>query len=497
MRKWTTAILISGGLGVAGGCIIPKSDCEWDNTCNGSSSGGTDSGSDVKPDITPPGCDPTKDPKDNVECVVNSFGVFIDGAGGNDQNDGSKEKPVKTFKTALSKLGNKSRLYVCAGSYGERVELTSAISIYGGFACGTWTYAASNKVTIAPQEAGVALTLKNGGADPVAFQDIEVKAAPGAAAGDSSIAASVADSASVSFARARLEAGEAVDGQTVPVAPFAWDASNLPVNGQIPLGATPNTGGIGGKLTCPGGAVTEGGVGGNNKIGQYDGQLGSPGGGPGGPGGTACTGGTDAVQPGVAPEASPASSLGKAEAGAWLAAAPAAGRTGAPGGGGGGGGAKDGEGGGGGGGSGGCGGAGGGGGLAGGSSIALVSFNAGLRVADSVLLAKAGRAGGSGAVGQDGDTRFGQFTLVLTQSCNGGRGARGGKGGAGAGGAGGLSVGVLYKGTAPKLEGTTDANITIGAPGSKGPGGGAGNDGPKGRAAKVLATEPDGTVKPE
>ncbi len=496
MRKWTTAILISSGLGVAGGCIIPKSDCEWDNTCNGTSSGGPDSGSDVKPDITPPGCDPTKDPKDNLECVVNSFGVFIDGAGGNDQNDGSKEKPVKTFKAALSKLGNKSRLYVCAGTYDERVELTSAISIYGGFACGAWTYAASNKVNIAPKDAGIALTLKNGGSEAAAFQDIEVKAAPGAAPGGSSIGMFVVQSIA-RIARSAIRASEGADGATIPVATFDFTGF-APQDGKIPLGGSPNIGGLGGKLVCPGGAVTEGGKGGDNVAGAYDGKPGSPGGAGGGTGGSACSDGSSATAPSPMSDASPATALGKLDT-SWTGAATVPGATGLPGSGGGGGGANStgAGGGGGGGGSGGCGGAGGGGGGAGGSSIAVASIGSTITISDSTIAALDGKVGGSGSAGQDGDTRFGQGSSVITVACNGKRGTPGGKGGAGAGGAGGLSVGVLYKGTAPKLEGTTEATITVGAPGAKGPGGGAGNDGPKGRAAKVLATEPDGTVKPE
>ncbi len=495
MRKWTTAILISSGLGVAGGCIIPKSDCEWDNTCNGSSSGGTDSGSDVKPDITPPGCDPTKDPKDNLECVVNSFGVFIDGAGGNDQNDGSKEKPVKTFKTALSKLGNKSRLYVCAGTYDERVELTSAISIYGGFACGAWTYAASNKVSIAPKEAGIALTLKNGGSEAAAFQDIEVKAAAGAAPGGSSIGMFVAQS-TARIARSAIRAGEGADGATVPVATFDFTGF-APQDGKIPLGVDPNKGGLGGKVTCPGGAVSEGGKGGENGPGLYDGKAGSPGSATPGTGAAGtCTAGAEGATAVAVSDATPPNEAGSVTEAGWVGRGGTPGLTGNPGGGGGGGGARS-AGGGGGGGSGACGGAGGGAGTGGGSSIGLVSSSATVALFDSVIASADAKAGGAGAGGQEGDPRFGQASAVITIACNGGRGTPGGKGGAGSGGAGGLSVGVLYKGTAPKLEGTTDANITIGAPGGKGPGGGAGNDGPKGRAAKVLATEPDGTVKPE
>ncbi len=482
-----------GAFGLVVGSVVAAA-CSSD-PAGGSSSGDTDSGSDVKPDITPPGCDPTKDPKDNLECVVNSFGVFIDSAGGNDQNDGSKEKPVKTFKTALSKLGNKSRLYVCAGTYDERVELTSAISIYGGFACGAWTYAASNKVSIAPKEPGIALTLKNAGRDPLRLQDISVVAANAKAPGESSVAVSLDGSSDAVFARCSFEAGEAADGETKPVAQFTWDASNAPIGGQAPLVATPLVGGLGGKLTCPGGAITQGGSGGNLKAAEYNGQPGTPSGGPGGPGGTTCSLGTDGAQPAAAADGALLDALGRIEGGLWVSSGPNPGKTGAPGGGGGGGGAKDGEGGGGGGGSGGCGGAGGGGGQSGGSSIALLVSASAVTLLDTKLEAKAGRKGGPGVPGQDGDTRFGARSAVATGACDGGRGGRGGKGGAGAGGAGGLSAAVVHRGAAPKFEGTTAASARVGARGEGG-GGGAGNDGPPGQSAPVIAAQPDGTVKP-
>lgn len=68
-------------------------------------------------------------------------------------------------------------------------------------------------------------------------------------------------------------------------------------------------------------------------------------------------------------------------------------------------------------------------------------------------------------------------------SCSGGAG---GRGGGGSGGAGGLSVGLLYKGNAPKLDAETTAAITVEGPGEKGTGGTPGvNDGPIGVAAKV------------
>ena len=49
----------------------------------------------------PPGCDPALDPKDGPKCVVDAYGIFVDGASGNDTNPGTKASPVKTIGGAL------------------------------------------------------------------------------------------------------------------------------------------------------------------------------------------------------------------------------------------------------------------------------------------------------------------------------------------------------------------------------------------------------------
>jgi hypothetical protein len=107
--------------------------------------------------VQPPvGCDPAADPKDAPKCVVSEFGVFVDATGGADANPGTKESPVKSIGAALGKLGNKQRVYVCEGTYAEHVKLTSAVSLYGGFACGAWSYS-GGKAKIAPADVGYAL----------------------------------------------------------------------------------------------------------------------------------------------------------------------------------------------------------------------------------------------------------------------------------------------------------------------------------------------------
>ena len=104
--------------------------------------GGDGSSGDAAPDA-PPGCDLGKEPKDSAPCVADSVGVFVSPMG-DDMNAGTKASPVKTIGKALGIAGGKPRVYVCEGTYGESVDLTKAVSIYGGFKCSDWSYSGTS-----------------------------------------------------------------------------------------------------------------------------------------------------------------------------------------------------------------------------------------------------------------------------------------------------------------------------------------------------------------
>jgi len=155
--------------------------------------------------------------------------------------------------------------------------------------------------------------------------------------------------------------------------------------------------------------------------------------------------------------------------------------------GGGGGGARTGAGGGGG--SGGCGGTGGdGGGGGGGASAALLIVASKVSISATRLTGGPAGAGGSGAAGQlgqpPGGGGGGATVSAGFDGCAGGQGGSGGQGGAGGGGAGGTATAVLTKAGATFVK--DDAStLTPGAPGAKGKGAGASNDG---LAAPVAPT---------
>lgn len=485
----TTALVLACGVG---------NDCDF-GLCAGPTAGG-DGGeeSDATNDVdTPPGCKPELEPKDAAPCVVSSYGVFVDASNGNDANDGKKDAPVRTISAALAKIGNKPRIYVCEGTYPEHVVLTRGISIYGGFACGSWTYSGT-KPKVAPSDPGFSIHVSSASSS-IVLADLELIAQPGAKAAPSSIALFVARSSDVTLRRLGIEARAGLpgeNGETAKPAPVATSTSGS-INGNT---GTNTLGGLENVCTCSTGGTTTGARGGDTGGVAPNGLSGTPAYAPpvGGTGAgqtrAACEAAGAAAQPGSdAPpgaEAAPPP-LGMLDDKGWTEGSGEAGKNGTPGQGGGGGGsytigAPALNGGGGGGGCGGCGGGGGGGGRGGGSSVAVLVLESNLKLEASTLIAADAGKGGTGAPGETGGAGGAKGNAV-GNACAGAGGGAGGTGGAGAGGSGGVSAGVLHKGAAPVLDAATTAAITLGKPGEKGVGGTPQvNDGKPGDSKKVL-----------
>ena len=444
---------------------------------------------------TPAGCDASAEPKDAPKCADDSFAVFVDATNGAEGNAGTKASPVKSIGGALGKLGVKSRVYICAGTYAEHVKLTTNASLYGGFACGAWSYT-GDKAKIAPADAGYALDV---GAASGTVADVELVAPPGSATSVSSVAVFVANSPQLTLRRVKVQAGaglkgddgaDAVGGVSTPAA----------VDGTT---GSASTGGPATSCTCSTGGTSKGAKGGdtsgptpNGGIGETAQATPTPSTATG-VGGTRSDcemtiGGNGRVGSAAPPSgAAAAPSLGTLDATGWHPGDGVAGPNGIPGQGGGGGGSYTigmpaQNGGGGGGACGGCGGGGGGGGKGGGASVAVVSVQSTVTVHASELVTANAGAGGAGKAGAGGaGGGVGGSKLTGTGACNGGNGGTGGAGGAGAGGAGGLSVGVLSKGPKPTLDTTT---VTTGDKGAAGAGG-AGNDGPDGQKAPSFEVQ--------
>lgn len=434
--------------------------CSYPNACT--DDGGSSSGSDAQPDAPPAGCASGKDPKDDALCVTNDTGVFVDGAA-SEGGDGTKERPLKTLAKAVEKAqAGKGVVFVCGqGPYLEGVTATGRVSLFGGFTCGTWAHA-GGKSEVAPA-VGPALVAGKGAT--FLAQDFKWTAEAAQGDGASSIAVFAKEAALVELVRNDVVAGAGATGKGGD----GGSEGKAGTAGDAPAGSN---GGGGGTTDCGGGVTSKGGRGGDGSAAM--GQAGGIGAstpanydetnaaytGLGGGGFANPTAG-DIALPGRngkngaagAAVGAAATSYGALADTGFKSTPGTAGGVGnvAQGGGGGGGGAVLGGSGAGGGGCGGTGGTGGGG---GGASIAIASLSSTVRLKATKLTTAAPGAGGIGGPGGGG----GNGGAGATNGLPGGDGGNGAGGNGGGGGTGGVSVGVLYTGAPPTIEGASVPN---------------------------------------
>jgi hypothetical protein len=436
-------------------------------------------------------CDATKSPTEESCLVTDEFAVFV-APDGDDEADGSQAAPLATLTKAVEVAAGDKLVLVCSGTFDEHVVLAAGARIYGGFKCADWT-ADTEKPLIKPTTSGPALKI-DGVDDEVLIEHVSFEVGDAVGAGETSLAAIVNLSPSVTLRAVSLKAGKGNAGANGTLADFTFpNESTFKGNAEVDGGASK-------KCNCQSTLSSTGGVGGTPVDGGQNGSKGQPdhGGGLGGDptagdcgvgvGGKSGTGSKGANAPAAGP-ADGAKILGSASSSGWLSTAGVDGTTGAPGQGGGGGASFNSSGHGGGGGCGGCGGNGGTAGKGGGGSIALLALSSPVLLESSALVTADAGNGGNGAAGQIGQKKAGGggAPLDTQNSCGGGSGGFGGDGGAGGGGAGGISVGVLWKGAmAPTV--TVDTTITNGKAGTSGIGGVPGtNNGIAGVTQKVLS----------
>jgi hypothetical protein len=455
------------------------------------------------------------DPKAAPTAVVDPLcGVFVS-ITGKDAADGTQGAPVQTLAHALD-LAKGKPIYACAGAtpFKESLVVPAGTVIYGGVDCASWKYVGDQKQTQLNGDDGkIALTLQMGASATEIF-DLYVMAGAASGPGASSIAA-VVDKATATFTRCTLVAQDAGDGD--PGASGGDQAAQA--TGGTKGDDAGLSGALGGGAGGPNPACSlQGGNGGNGgAIMSGNGQDGLAG--DNGNGGVKGSGDTGA---GCNLDGDPKGSNGMSMSFGAPIQGPGTidtkgyhGVDGKPGtdgtngtSGGGGGGSKatmtaHGAGGGGGG-AGGCGGKHGEAGKAGGSSIALLSLSAKVKLTDCKLVTGKGGKGGDG-----GDGQFGQLggkagdggmgAAGAGTACNGGKGGDGGNGGNGSGGLGGHSLGIALTGTKPTLDDATKGSLLPGTPGPGGLGGRMDadmNHGPGGNAgacwdfAKNMACTP-------
>ena len=214
MRRWIVGMgAVVGTMALVLACSV-GTDCDFGQcpgAAVGSEGGGGEGGADtgVKP---PADCNDKADPKDSLPCVVSDFGIFVSPSG-KPGASGKKDDPVDTITAALAKTGAIRRIYVCEGSFDERVVLKSAISIYGGFKCADWSYSGTKSVVGKSTEPGYALDVQSVvGAFEIV--DLEFVAANGTDASPNSIAARFVGTSGATARRVKLTARDGAAGKS-------------------------------------------------------------------------------------------------------------------------------------------------------------------------------------------------------------------------------------------------------------------------------------------
>jgi hypothetical protein len=451
--------------------------------------------------------------------------VFVSSSLGDDANEGTKERPLRTLSAAMVKAAADAKpLYACAETFNEAVVLEAGIDVFGGLECANgWRWIGeTTKTTLAAGSDQIPLTL-TASASGALVADFAIEAADAMTDGGSSIAM-VVDGATAALVRCDVRAGNGMpgakgetptdsvgptdptdpeikgnDGAAACMAPDQQFGGAAKENSLCPVASGGPLGGAGGN-----GTLIEGGAGGaqtaNSQTAQ--GGAGQPSTDPmnlwscavgmGLGGGNTGSNGAPG-DPGAG--ANDAASLGTLSSTGYTGLAGQPGLPGAPGQGGGGGGGAKGKptcagASGGGGGAGGCGGNGGLGGQAGGASIGIVSLGATLTFDTVTIRTGNGADGGEGGDGQGGGIGglggtggLGDSNAPATlAACGGGNGGQGGTGGKGGGGRGGHAIGIAHTGAAPAIDGVT---IETGTLGSGGTGADADHNGAPGVKANV------------
>lgn len=477
------------------GCDMSSSSGESEGTAGDGTTGeGTSGGEQAcAVDVPDPACSADFGGLVFVATVPNGGSVNHDGL--------SPDTPVSTLSKAIElaqQCPETCDIVVSEGVYDGSIVLASGVSIFGGYAPGSFAYApAQNKVEVrgTDERAVIADSIER----ETRLVGLTIRGADFENDGKSSYALWVqgGDSWELSVERSELFGGHGGDG--VPGKMGAHGA-----NGSSGGSAKNRYGASGGASTCG----SSGGGGGDGTACQNgwnsSGSNGKTSGGKAGIGGKGGTGhcawgdlgdsggagapGTHGG-PGTAGKAAakPTDADGDFVDGLWKGATGNAGDAGTAGGGGGGGGAggsdKDYEvgvgGGGGGGAGGGCGGKPGEPGRAGGASFGVVLVDATVQFLDTHIEAGNGGQGGDGGAGSNGGAGGvgGKGSKGTTNSGEGGTGGAGGDGGDGggaggsSGGCGGASIGLALVGMA---EADLIGSAALAGQGGKGGAGGAG-----------------------
>lgn len=127
----------SGGSGGTGGGNCTDADDDGVTDCDGDCD---DDDASVYPGATEvcDGLDNNCDGADDSGAPCNGLGTFVSADLGDDANPGTKMAPVQTIKQGIANavtLLKSQPVFVAGGHYPEKVTLTEAVSLFGGYQC--------------------------------------------------------------------------------------------------------------------------------------------------------------------------------------------------------------------------------------------------------------------------------------------------------------------------------------------------------------------------
>ncbi|HSO00186.1 MAG TPA: hypothetical protein VLS89_17965, partial [Candidatus Nanopelagicales bacterium] len=169
-------------------------------------------GSDPELEQQPPGDACVADPASGRP--EDRCGIFVSSSLGSDDNPGTRAQPVRSMELAIALAqGGTKRVYACAETFSEPVQLPSGVELWGGLACeDDWSYVGIARATVLSPDAGAIPLRVEPGEGSSIVADVRAEAADAIEPGGSSIAVIVTQGAAVAILRSALIAGDGAPG---------------------------------------------------------------------------------------------------------------------------------------------------------------------------------------------------------------------------------------------------------------------------------------------
>lgn len=220
------------------------SSADETGTSNGPGSPDGDPGKPAEPPAPPP----------KAEEITEQFGIFVS-TEGVAEAAGTRQAPLASITEAIAKAkAAKKRVFVCAGTYEESLQIESGVSIVAGLDCSApaaWKLSDKHSSLKSPTSPALKATNIT---SPTRIDNLDIEAPDATEASGSSIGALVVDSNALTFAKSTIKAGVGMKGEDGAEAEQLYIQSDMLPG--APIAATPtgadagHVGGAGAKATC-------------------------------------------------------------------------------------------------------------------------------------------------------------------------------------------------------------------------------------------------------